>query len=102
METIINAVFWFFVFWFVSFFLRALVNINVVINEDQPKSLERYVLPLKLEYTKDQWFAWDHQDEFMGQAPTKEQLIDYIAKQTNFPKEKFEIISEGPMEMSSK
>lgn len=98
MEAVVNFVFWFFVIWFATSFLRALLTMGSMPTQVHISTPSSSILPLKLEYTKDQWFAWDDEDEFLGQAPTKEQLIDYISTRFNFPKEQFQIISEGPLE----
>jgi hypothetical protein len=102
MESVVNFVFWFFVIWFATAFLRAALALGSSPIHQQQVTLEATVLPLKLEYTKDQWFAWDSDDEFLGQASSKEQLFDYIATRFDYPKEQFQIISEVPMENTTK
>ena len=56
-----------------------------------------FTFPIKLEYTDSQWFAWDNDNEFLGQAATKQDLIERISKELDFPKDKFSIVSEYPM-----
>lgn len=53
-----------------------------------------FIFPIKIEHTHDQWFAWDKENEFLGQAHSKEELIDRLSKDLDFPKDKFTIISE--------
>ena len=55
------------------------------------------IFPLRLEYTNNQWFAWDKEHEFLGQAQTKEELIIRLSKELDFPKDNFIVISEKPI-----
>lgn len=55
------------------------------------------VFPIRLEHTSDQWYAWDYDDEFIGQATTKDMLIDKLALEMDFPKDQFKIISDYPV-----
>jgi len=58
---------------------------------------EMLIFPIRLEYDSNQWFAWDHDNEFLGQAATKQELLDSISEDMSIPTDKFTIISEQPM-----
>lgn len=68
------------------------------IGADKQNELQvEFIFPVKLEYTPDQWFAWDSDDEFLGQAQTKEALINMIAQDNDLPIEKFQVVYEYPL-----
>lgn len=52
------------------------------------------VFPVELRYNDYQWYGWDHDGEFLGQAPTKDELMNQIAKEIDLPLDKFKIMSE--------
>ena len=78
--------------WLISKLLRIWAIASVM--NDIPIQL---IFPLRLEYTRDQWFAWDKEHEFLGQARTKEELINRLSKELDFPKDSFTVISESPI-----
>jgi hypothetical protein len=76
-------------------FVSAVTNVAAsMIMENMPIDS---IFPIRLEYTNDQWFAWDYDQEFIGQAATKNDLLEKLAAEMNYPKDKFQIISEYPV-----
>lgn len=73
---------------FIKYYLIAEVASNIPIE---------FVFPVRLEYNSTQWFAWDNDNEFLGQAPTKQELLEFMAQDLDFPKDKFQITYEGPL-----
>ena len=73
---------------FIKYYFIAEVASNIPIE---------FVFPVRLEYNTTQWFAWDNDNEFLGQAPTKKELMEQMAKELDFPQDKFQITYEGPM-----
>ena len=83
---------WCFGIWALYKIARAYMVVSVI--SSMPVQL---IFPVKLEYNDNQWFAWDNDDEFLGQAPTKQELLDQISTKMDFPRDKFTIISEQPL-----
>lgn len=81
--------FWGGVVWCVYNVLKAYIAASVI--NAMPSDL---FFPIKLEYDNNQWFAWDYNDEFLGQAATRQGLLDLISENLDYPKDKFTIISE--------
>lgn len=87
-----DLILWCLVVWVCYKLARAYAVVSIITR--MPVNL---IFPIKLEHNDNQWFAWDHDDEFLGQAPTKQELLELISKNLDFPKDKFTIISEQPM-----
>lgn len=68
--------------------------IDRISSDDDQYPIE-VVFPVKLEYTDTQWYGWDNDGEFLGQAPTKTLLMDAISKDVDLPLDKFQILSES-------
>lgn len=94
--TPLDILFWVGVLWVFNMTMRKLMSEGA-----SQAPLERPVgsweLPIKLEYTTDQWFAWDEDDEFLGQAPTKQELINLVSERFDVPVDKFVIVSQQQM-----
>ena len=89
---ILELIFWGSVLWVAYRITKAYFIVTMITN--MPEML---IFPIKLEYNSNQWFAWDNDDEFLGQAATKQELLDLISKDMSIPSDKFTIISEQSM-----
>lgn len=69
--------------------------VNNFLSSDDDQYPIEVVFPVKLEYTDTQWYGWDNDGEFLGQAPTKTLLMDAISKDVDLPLDKFQILSES-------
>ena len=85
-----------------GFFKFFVDTVETESTEDEQSIPEDWVLPLKLQYTKSVWYAWDIEDNFVLQASSKSELITDILNKYEIPPKRLSIESENELNEDNK
>jgi hypothetical protein len=93
MNIILFALFGFITWFVVTFVVNFIVEYHRITKQAQSTPDDNWVFPIHIKYTslKDQYFAWDLDDVFLGQSNNHDQLLTNIRKRWNIPEDKLVI-----------